>query len=194
MCPDWTVQDVVAHLTGLNADVASGRTDNLGSDESTNRQVSERRGKSLGEICDEWEGHADEMASQMQARPKLAIGLTADLIVHIHDVQHALGMEIDRESQATVLAAHRYVPHMQDRVQEQLGLGLSVSLTDGSEWPVSGDPAATLRTTPYDFLRSVTGRRSRRQVEALEWGGDVAVILDNAWTTYGPLQEEDVSA
>ncbi len=194
MSPEWTVHDVVAHVTGLNADVVGGRTESLGSDESTNRQVSERRSTSLQEICEEWEGHASEMASRMEATPKLAIGLTGDLVVHLHDVQQALKLEIDETSEQTVLAAHRYVPHMQERVQERLGLGIAVSLTDGTEWPAAGDVAATLRTSPYDFLRSVTGRRSRRQVEQLDWTGDVATILDNAWSTYGPLQDDDVSA
>jgi hypothetical protein len=51
-----------------------------------------------------------------------------------------------------------------------------------------------LRCTSYDFLRSVTGRRSRRQVEALDWDGDSTALLNSAWNTYGDMRTDDVSA
>jgi hypothetical protein len=48
----------------------------------------------------------------------------------------------------------------------------------------------TLRATAYDFLRSVSGRRSRRQVETLDWSADPGPLLDT-FSPYGPLRSAD---
>jgi hypothetical protein len=36
----------------------------------------------------------------------------------------------------------------------------------------STDPAVTLSGERYELLRALSGRRSRRQIEALDWEGD----------------------
>ena len=196
MCPDWTVHDVTAHVCGLNADLTSGRRAGLGTDERTAHHVTIRTGATIDEICDEWLGYELAMRAACDETPLWADRLAADLTVHLHDIQHALGRPIDRDDRITAVAAHRYVEVFRQRVGELLGIGVTVELTDGTHWaadPTLPDSGVTLRATPFDFLRSYTGRRSRRQVEALDWRGDPTRILDGAWSPYGTFQPDDVA-
>jgi len=194
LSPEWTVKDAVSHVCGIVSDLLGGRMEGSGSDEWTARQVAERADRSIGEICDEWLSYSAAFDEELTRNPFRGIQLTGDLIVHTHDVRHALGLPIDQNSAATITGAHRYVPVAQKRAAERLGVSLSIELSDGTTWP-GPECAAQLRleTTPYDFLRSVTGRRSRRQVEALNWTGDPSLLLDEAWAIYGSLRAEDVS-
>ena len=116
--------------------------------------------------------------------------------MHLHDVQHALTLPIDHDDEFTAIAAARYAEVFRQRVGEILGVGVTVDLADGTHLPADPtlpDSGVTLRATPFDFLRSYTGRRSRRQVEALGWTGDPTRILDEAWSPYGPFQPTDVA-
>ena len=195
MCPSWTVQDVARHVCGLNAELVAGVRGSLGSDEATARQVAARAAASASDVCDEWLGHGVGMEAICTAEPLWATRLGADLVVHLHDVRHALGLVIHRDDEATIGGAHRYVDVFQQRVGEIIGVGVAVELTDGFRRPADPalpDSGVLLRATPYDFLRSYTGRRSRRQVEELGWRGDPSSILDEAWSPYGPFQPVDV--
>ena len=196
MCPSWTVLDVARHVCGLNAELVAGVAGSLGSDEATARQVAARAAGAASEVCDEWLGHGPGMEAICTSEPLWAIRLGADLVVHLHDVRHALGLFIDRDHEATIAGAHRYVDVFQQRVGEIIGVGVAVELTDGFRRPADPalpDSAVVLRATPYDFLRAYTGRRSRRQVEELGWSGDPTLILDEAWSPYGPFQPGDVT-
>lgn len=196
MCPAWTVLDVTRHVCGLNAELVAGVSGRLGSDEATARQVADRAAASASDVCDEWLGYGPEMEAICTAEPLWATRLSADLVVHFHDVRHALGLPIERHDDATIAAAHQYVDVFQQRVGEISKVGVTVELTDGFRRPADPalpDSGVVLRTAPYDFLRSYTGRRSRRQVEQLGWGGDPSSILDEAWSPYGSFQPADVA-
>ena len=74
-----------------------------------------------------------------------------------------------------------------------------IELSDGSRFEPrepdgrtgsAGPVTLVLRATPYDFLRSVTGRRSEREVRALDWSGDPSPILDQL-SPYGRLRTAD---
>jgi uncharacterized protein (TIGR03083 family) len=52
-CEGWSVGDVAAHLIGTMADITAGRFDGLGTPEVTEREVVERRDRSLKELADE---------------------------------------------------------------------------------------------------------------------------------------------
>lgn len=193
--PGWTVTDVAAHVCGIVDDVLHGNVEGLGSDAWTQAQVDKRTGQSLGQVCDEWEAFAERIDALTHDDAFFGLRITGDLIIHIHDVQHALGQPVDGSGIATKLAAHRYVPSLQERALEQMNLGVRIELTDGEAYdaPAGAADTITLRCSSLDYLRSVTGRRSRRQVEALDWSGDPAALLDQAWNTYGPMRTDDVS-
>ena len=49
-CPEWSAKDVLAHVSGLVADLLAGVKPPLGTDEMTARQVAERSAMTHGEI------------------------------------------------------------------------------------------------------------------------------------------------
>lgn len=192
--PGWTVTEVVAHVCGLNSDVADGMREGMGSDERTNHQVNSRSGRSIESLCQEWLGHAEAMKAAIDEDNFFGSRLTADLVVHLHDVQHALGLAIDPDDEATISGGRTYAARIPDRYVELADINLMIELTDDSRFEPSARSASgadlTLRATPYDFLRSVTGRRSGAEVLALDWSGDPAPLLPH-FSPYGPLREVD---
>src|SRR5436309_16089627 len=62
-CPGWTVHDVLAHVTGVCADVLGGNIEGVATDPWTDAQVQARKGRSVAEIVDEW----SEIAPQVEA-------------------------------------------------------------------------------------------------------------------------------
>ena len=193
LTPGWTVTEVVSHLCGLNADIAAGRREQLGTPERTAHQVAVRAGRNIDEVCREWLGHAEAMRKAMEEDAFLGQRLAADLVVHSQDIHHALGVPIDRDDDATISAAHAYGRVVIERMADPGRIGFAIELSDGTRFATTtgvDQPPLVLRATPYDFLRSVTGRRSRRQVEALDWSGDPSEVLDDL-SPYGPLRTSD---
>jgi len=188
-CPDWTVKDVVAHVVGLVADVIAEVPPPLGSDEMTARQVAERSAMSLGEICDEWQANAEAIVPFLTEVPLRGLGLTADLAVHVHDIAETLDAVGPPPAETTAAACERYVPLLQERAAEQLNLALTVELGDRRWDPNAGLAPLRMEGTPTDFLRAVTGRRTRDHVEgAFLWDGDPMELLDGSFTQYGPYR------
>src|SRR5882672_10646292 len=62
-CPQWSVHDVLAHVTGVCADVLSGNIGGVASNPWTAAQVDARRNKTLAEILAEW----NELAPQVES-------------------------------------------------------------------------------------------------------------------------------
>ncbi len=190
----WTIAAVAAHVCGLNADVAAGMREGLGTDERTAHQVAIRAGRSVDEVCDEWLGHAPAMERAIGDDPFFGRRLAADLVVHLHDVEHALGRSVDPDDEATRSGARTYAARTPDRLAAVAHIAVTIELSDGSRFAPTdqrfGPEALILRAAPYDFLRSVTGRRSRRQVAALDWSGDPTAVLDHL-CPYGPLRSTD---
>jgi uncharacterized protein (TIGR03083 family) len=54
-CPGWTVHDVLAHLSGVVADVLAGNFAGIATEPWTLAQVEARRDASVEELLAEWE-------------------------------------------------------------------------------------------------------------------------------------------
>jgi len=188
-CPGWTVRDVVAHLSGLVADVLADVPPPLGTDAMTSRQVAERAALGLDQICDEWAANGPALVPFLTDVPLRGLGLTADLAVHAHDLAEAVGGIDPPAEETTRTACERYVPALLERAAG-LDLALTVNL-EGRKWSAEGGTTPLrLSASPTDFLRCVTGRRTRRQAETtLHWVGNPAGLLDRGFTQYGPFRE-----
>src|SRR3954451_16419571 len=57
--PKWTVHDLVAHLTAIPSDIATGRLTGIPNDEQTQEQVAARRDRSIDELLEEWASGLD---------------------------------------------------------------------------------------------------------------------------------------
>ena len=91
-CPDWTVADVLAHLTGVCADVLAGRLDGVATDPWTEAQVSARRGRPVDELVAEWDDVAPQVEAIAEQFPeRTGEQWVTDLTTHEHDIRTAVG-------------------------------------------------------------------------------------------------------
>jgi hypothetical protein len=98
-CPDCSVADVVAHLTGICADVLAGNTDGVATDPWTAAQVSARRGRAIDELVAEWSDTAPQVEALSETfPPELGPQWIADLTTHEHDIRTAIRQPGARDS------------------------------------------------------------------------------------------------
>jgi len=179
--PEWTVRDVLSHVSGIPDDAAAGRMEGAPGESWTAAQVERNRAFSVDELLTRWSQQAPAFAELIeqvgQGRPPI------DCHSHEHDIRHALGRPgarsnaiVDTPSFATVEVPIRVVIEI-----------------DGGATVTSGDLDAgttvTLRgASRFDLFRSRLGRRSREQVRAYDWSGtdaDIEAVIDG-WFSFGP--------
>jgi len=172
-CPGWSVQDAVSHVVGIVADLQEGRLDGVGTDEWTMAQVTARRDLTIAEVVDEWTRRAPEFEEQLAViGDAVAAQLTADATMHELDVRAALGDSGARDTDGIEIAFGYYGHKVEDRIAEAGLPALAVESESGVTTLGAGEPAATLRTTRFEALRAMGGRRSLEQVAAYDWSGD----------------------
>jgi uncharacterized protein (TIGR03083 family) len=181
--PDWTVRDVLSHVSGITDDALAGRMDGAPGEAWSAAQIERNRSATVEELLERWVTQTPTFAEMIQSigegRPPF------DCHTHEHDVRHAVGRPGNRdsiiiESMAAGLA-----------VVDGCPVALDVVL-DGRpirSGPADGPAAVTLeRITPFELFRSRPGRRSREQMRAWKWVGDDAdidAVLD-VWAFFGP--------
>jgi uncharacterized protein (TIGR03083 family) len=206
--PGWSVRDVVAHMTGALRKAAAGDIPRefffaIGSQEGvvalndwTDRQVLERRDRSLQELLDEWEEAAAAvvpMISGTEPWPDDVIPfadrvLMTDLAVHQQDVYGALGIVGDRDAVPVRVAFSTYAAGADLRIKAAKGPALRLA-TESKEVVAGGDdPVATVRAPRFELFRALSGRRSPDQVRAYEWEGDPEPFLE-LFYPYGVREE-----
>jgi uncharacterized protein (TIGR03083 family) len=185
-CPAWRVKDVLAHLTGICADVLAGNIDGVATDPWTAAQVARRRDRALDEIVAEWDELGPQVEALIPAFPvDAARQLTTDLATHEHDVRGALGAPGARDSDAVEIGIHFVVPRFLTAAAETGCPPLRVHGGD-TEWVTDGaDPSTTLTAERFELLRALTGRRSAAQVRRLGWSDDPEPHLGAF--TFGPF-------
>ncbi len=191
--PAWTVKDVVAHVTGVAADLAAGKIppelDLVAGlsdpeqaalrDEQTARQVTSRRALTISEVVEEWNDHLDEVLAMIRgerpfprATPFADAILVTDLAVHAQDVRNAIGRQGDRDSAGVRIALASYAGALMLRLAQK-GLPPLRFRYDGKERMVGeGEPDATLSGDRYEIFRALAGRRTVEQMLAMDWEGD----------------------
>jgi len=188
-CPEWSVKDVLAHVSGLVAEKLADVTPPLGSDEATQRQVKDRADMALDEVLHEWEQNAYAFEGIATDESPFVAPFLCDLVVHACDIREGLSLPIDQDSEAMKFAADRYLGLLLERAAER-NIALSVELAGvGPRVAAPGESSLHLHATPYEFLRAVTARRTRAEVEALNWDGDPTELLDTVFAQYGPLKD-----
>ena len=169
--PEWRVRDLLAHLAGVTADVVGGKLEGVGTDEWTARQVEQRRDRSVDELMAEWNEHGPTVEAMAGGFGRAAGRLVSDATAHEHDIRGALGVPGARDSDAVALSF------------ESVGTSLGIELDRASMGAIcvhhdattstfgAAEPMAALRTTRFEFVRALTGRRSREQIAAYQWDG-----------------------
>jgi len=174
--PEWTVQDVLAHMVGGAADEDTGRMDAPGSAQWTQRHVGERRDHAVQQLLAEWDRVGPSVEAGLAGRTMTGPNLAADVICHEADLHEALGLgRVDREHwQPFLEVMMRFV-----RGQLRSSSALSIHDEQGRQWNCgSGEPGAVVRADGYELLRASFSRRSRSQIAAWDWTSapDPAVV------------------
>lgn len=186
-CPGWSVLDLVAHLAGglgcfVRRDFDAGGYANHGE-----RTVHERRGLPLAALLAEWEDNRAS-AGPMFDTPTGAI-CVAEIVSHEHDIRAALGRPGSRDDPGVRAGLVGPLGAIDQRLRADGAPAVAV-VVDGERRVLGdGEPTSTLRAGPFELLRVIGGRRSRRQVAALDWDGEPR---PEALTIFGELRTEDL--
>ncbi len=156
-CPDWSVKDTLAHLSGINADILSGNTEGAATEPWADAQVQARTALSVEEVCIEWESNApaiDELLGAMA--DKMPAPFFLDAWTHEWDIRQATGIGADPDM--------RFVDHTWDE--------LMARITELNNGPLQ------VEIDRFEMARIAMGRRSRSQIEAQGFSPESVVI----WT------------
>ncbi|GAB2910514.1 maleylpyruvate isomerase family mycothiol-dependent enzyme [Rhodococcus aerolatus] len=190
-CPDWTVQDLLAHVIGVGVDVVNGDEVDDHNPTWTQAHVDARRGRSLDALLAEWTELTPQMVSWMQERPGPGSRPVLDLTIHEQDLRGALGQPGARDNEGLAYAfgvfTDRVAPGLRDARLDPL------ELTDGEFTELLGtssagqEPGAVLQASRFDLLRMMLGRRSADQVRSWVVRGDVEPYLEHV-SAFGSLR------
>jgi uncharacterized protein (TIGR03083 family) len=192
-CPEWTVKDVIAHLTGVCSDILAGKLDGVATDPWTAQQVEARKGTSLGEILDEWATAAPQVeAITGMFPPEAAAQWVADIVSHEHDLRAALNSPGASDSKALAVALEFLTRGFLEYSVADKQLPPLAVQTNGKEWRSNGgEVAATLRGDGVELMRSFSGRRSADQIRKLDWDGDPEVYIPAfEWGPFHPASAD----
>jgi len=177
-CPGWSVRDVVAHMTAVAEDWATGRLTGPPSDDETAAHVARFAHHDIADILAAWSVAAaqlDRLCATARLEPPLG-----DVACHEHDIRGAIGRPGARDSAAVWDTTDRLLTMLSTPVP------MRVTVEDAKyRSGPDGEPEIALRTTRFEALRWRTGRRSRAQLTAMDWSGDPTPVLDHLYL-FGP--------
>jgi uncharacterized protein (TIGR03083 family) len=198
-CPDWRIQDLIAHVTSIATELSEGRfPPDLNTadfwneemarirDQFVDSQLEARRDRTLDQLLAEWEEGAAKLEAILRGErpmppnaPPLADWVVVtDIGMHLQDLRGALGLPGDPEVLATGLALRSYVEGMRFRSMQTGDPAFRIR-AGSREWVIgSGDPVATLTGDPLELARAASGRRSPDQIRAYDWDGDPEPFID----------------
>jgi uncharacterized protein (TIGR03083 family) len=178
-CPEWSVEDLLAHLVSMPAAISSGRMPAGPIAEWLQELIDERADQPVGDLIVEWQAMDGELQALLNGGAAL---LFADLAIHEHDLRGALGrpdhsaLEVD-EVLPRALAAF-------SKPLREAGLGAIEVRAGGDVWR-SHDAAVgwTLLVDPWTAVRAVNSRRTAEELRRLPSLGDetpyLAVLHDH---------------
>ena len=153
--PEWTIRQLAAHLVGVPEDVLAGRMEGVASDAWTHAQVERYGDLTLKELADLFESSAPKIDSVIHNFPQPIISqFVMDAVTHEQGMRSALGVPGGRDSKAV-----------------EVGVGFFLNLIEVSDPPLFNVLISTA-TSPWDVLRSLTGRRTVEQMNALGLDGE----------------------
>lgn len=176
-CPDWSVQDLLAHAVGVAVDVAAGRIEGAGSDPWTAAQVEARKEDGLKALLAEWAAARPGLEQALLGiDPVQAAQVVFDLTTHEHDLRGALQRPGARDSEGVDIG-WEWATTVLGQLRDGYGEGaLRVTSTEGASTVCgSGEPTGGVTADRFELFRAMTGRRSAEQVGSWDWEGEPAV-------------------
>jgi uncharacterized protein (TIGR03083 family) len=171
--PEWRIRDVLAHLSGVCADIVNGNLDGVTTDPWTAAQVDTRRDWTVDRLLEEWEEQGTKVEGVIRSVPHLPDWNTFlfDAATHEQDIRGALGLPGGREAPALVIGVEWGLEMIGMRYDADGKGRLRVEHEGGVSEAGTTDPVTTVRTTRFELGRAMTGRRSVAQMKAYDWDG-----------------------
>jgi len=180
-CPDWTVHNLLSHLTGATAHFLDSNLDGAPGPPWTAVQVDKRRNLSTEAVLDEWSSTGPTLEklilSGATSHPFIC-NPYVDSGTHEADVHGATG--IGRPPRGIWLAGVDWM--LPDPTPIPLGT-LVISTPDGIYQLGSTDPFTEVETETYELFRALFGRRSATQIQSWNWSTPAHAA---AWSTELP--------
>jgi uncharacterized protein (TIGR03083 family) len=146
-CPEWTVKDCLAHMIGVPEDVINGQMDGVATDVWTDRQVQRHAQDSVEDLLAIWETNASVFATILPHIPQPILSqFMFDQANHEQDIRAALKQSGGRDSSAIAVAEG----FLRDSLSRNSDLAIAL--------------LADHKLTGFEFLRSLSGRRSTSQI------------------------------
>ena len=176
--PAWSVQDVVAHVTGIAADLNAGHLPDVEPEAWTADQVETRRGRTIEDLRAEWDAEAPAFEDGLRLFG-YAVGshFLGDLLQHLCDVRHALGLPRIAADESLRVALDFYLDSFHESLVEA-GIGSVVVTVGDRPWTLgAGEVIATWSVDRFECFRALGGRRDEAQMRGAAWTGDVDRIV-----------------
>src|SRR5665213_533510 len=128
-CPQWSVKDVIGHLTGVLEDRVAERMPTGSFGDWTKAQVERHRGETLEMVLGAW----NDLPKEISDAPPSFSALSFDVVTHEHDVYHALGVAGDRSSSSVRVGAERARDRMSSMLVNGGAPGVVATTEDGTQ-------------------------------------------------------------
>jgi hypothetical protein len=161
-CPEWNFRQLVSHMVGVPEDILTGNMDGVTTQAWTAAQVARHLGTSLNELAESYESTGQVFDEVLPMIPEpVNSQMVMDAVTHELDLRDALGDLGARNSSAVDVALG------------WLRFAFAAQMPAGTFDPFDGD-----ELDRYELLRSLTGRRSVVEMNALGLdGAAIAVAL-----------------
>ena len=160
--PEWTVRDVIAHLSGISEDAANGNMEGAPGDVWTAAQVTRSKGRSIAELLATWQQYAPGMEAFFSSPNGAAMSAGVfDVHTHEADLRQAFGLPLAIPAEALAWAG------------EGMRASFAQSVADAGLAPVE------LPISDVEWFRGRLGRRTEAEVRAYPWSADPEPYLEH---------------
>jgi uncharacterized protein (TIGR03083 family) len=164
-CPQWSGLQLIAHLVGVAADMVEGNLAGAPLPPWTAAQVQARAGRTVDELIEEWRETGPQVEAGLADR-RFGVPSVFDIVTHEADLRETYDLGQPPASDVAALAAAA----TKGVLGRFPGPGSLVIRSGDQEWSGGeGEPRTVLTVAPYELLRGLVSRRSRKQMLAWPW-------------------------
>ena len=196
-CPDWNVRQLLSHVVGLATEISSGNPPGADSQAWVDAIVRDRASCGIDDLLEEWAVSGPAFEAVAADVSRLAVPLSYDLVVHEHDLRHALERPGERDDSG-VLTSMWVGALLLDGDLKKNSSGALRLRAGGHEWicgegetRLALDLDGVVQHPVWELLRLTGSRRSLGQLSRYQWEGDFAEFASAMFHMDLPVDDID---